>query len=351
MKKALVTGSCGLIGSQAVRRLAQAGFDVTGVDNNLRRTFFGPDGCTDWNREQLQRDCGPAYRHEAFDIRDAARVGALMRENAFALVLHTAAQPSHDWAARDPMTDFGVNALGTLTLLEAFRQHRPEAVFVFMSTNKVYGDRPNALPLVELETRYEIDPAHPFCGGIDETMSIDACTHSLFGVSKASADLLVQEYGRYFGLRTACFRGGCLTGPSHSGAKLHGFLSYLVKCAVKGEEYAVLGYKGKQVRDNIHSEDLVDALLAFYERPRCGEVYNIGGGRDSNISVLEALDRVGKILGRPVRSRYEETPRIGDHIWYVSSNAKFQSHYPGWKIRHTIDDILVSLCRARVGRN
>src|ERR1019366_3949523 len=257
-----------------------------------------------------------------------------------ALVIHAAAQPSHDWAARDPHKDFGVNAVGTLTVLEATRQFAPDAVFIFTSTNKVYGDRPNSLPLVELETRWELDPSHAMYRGIDETMSIDATTHSVFGASKVAADVLVQEYGRYFGMRTGCFRGGCLTGPNHSGAMLHGFLAYLVRCAITRTRYTVFGYKAKQVRDNIHSADLNSAFEHFFRAPRVGEVYNMGGGRDSNCSMLEAITICERITGRPFEWNYDERSRVGDHIWYISDLARFKSHYPGWKLTYSVTDIM-----------
>ncbi|MCA9258224.1 MAG: NAD-dependent epimerase/dehydratase family protein, partial [Planctomycetales bacterium] len=280
MSVALVTGSAGLIGSEASRYFAEAGMDVVGVDNDMRREFFGDEASTKWNRARLEKDLGERYRHENVDIRDVDAVDALLKRlgKSLSLVIHTAAQPSHDWAARDPHTDFGVNAVGTLNLLESLRRHAPEAVFIFTSTNKVYGDTPNRLPLVEQERRWEIDPTHDYVNGIPEEMSIDQCMHSLFGASKAAADLLVQEYGRYFDMRTACFRGGCLTGPNHSGTQLHGFLAYLMKCAVTGQHYTVFGYRGKQVRDNIHSRDLIRAFDAFYHNPRSAAVYNIGGG-------------------------------------------------------------------------
>ncbi|MBA2276899.1 MAG: NAD-dependent epimerase/dehydratase family protein [Chloroflexia bacterium] len=342
MSVVLVTGSAGLIGSETVEYFCELGHDVVGVDNNMRRTFFGDDASTDWNRDHLQRRFPERYHHHAIDIRDQRAVGELFHRygREIGLVVHTAAQPSHDWAAREPLTDFTVNANGTLVLLEATRAFCPEAVFIFTSTNKVYGDTPNRLPLVERETRWEIEPGHAFAAGIDESMSIDASTHSLFGVSKAAADLLVQEYGRYFGLRTGCFRGGCLTGPNHSGTALHGFLSYLMKCVCTGAPYTVYGYKGKQVRDNIHSRDLVGAFHAFFEAPRVGEVYNIGGGRHSNCSMLEAIALCEGIAGRELDWTYSETNRIGDHIWYISDTRKFGGHYPRWRQEYDLPQLL-----------
>ena len=342
MSVVVVTGSSGLIGSETCEYFAGQGFDIVGVDNDMRRVFFGDEASTEWNRRRLESSLGARYRHEALDIRDREGVERLLARYGrdVALIVHTAAQPSHDWAASDPHTDFTVNANGTLTLLEAARLHCPDAVFIFTSTNKVYGDTPNTLPLVELEKRWEIDPAHPFHAGIDETMSIDASKHSLFGASKAAADLLVQEYGRYFGMKTGTFRGGCLTGPNHSGTQLHGFLAYLMKCVCTGRPYTVFGYKGKQVRDNIHSHDLVSAFDAFFRAPRAGEVYNIGGGRHSNCSMLEAIEMCEEIAGRKLAWTYSETNRIGDHIWYISDLRKFQSHYPAWRQRYSLRELL-----------
>jgi CDP-paratose 2-epimerase len=341
MSVVLVTGSCGLIGSEAVVFFSRLGFDVVGIDNDMRRRFFGDDASTAWQRQELQRQCAN-YTHRDFDIRDRETIDKLFAEfgRSLALVVHTAAQPSHDWAARDPHTDFTVNANGTLTLLDATRQHAPEAVFIFTSTNKVYGDRPNTLPLVELETRWEVEPGHPAAAGIDETMSVDSCTHSLFGASKLAADVLVQEYGRYFGMRTACFRGGCLTGPNHSGTMLHGFLAYLVKCVCTGTPYTVFGYKAKQVRDNIHSADLLSAFYEFFKAPRVAEVYNIGGGRESNCSMLEAIALAERIAGRTLQWKYEDKARIGDHIWYVSDLTRFKTHYPEWRLTRSVEDII-----------
>ncbi|HMA17956.1 MAG TPA: NAD-dependent epimerase/dehydratase family protein, partial [Thermoanaerobaculia bacterium] len=333
MPVAIVTGSGGLIGSETARFLHEKGMDVVGIDNDMRSYFFGPDASTEWNTNRLQADL-PRYVHRRVDVRDEAAIGRLFAQYGknVALVVHTAAQPSHDWAAREPMTDFTVNANGTLVMLEGLRRHCPDAVFVFTSTNKVYGDTPNSLPLVEKELRWEVDPSHRFAeNGIDETMSIDASKHSLFGASKVAADVLTQEYGRYFGLKTATFRGGCLTGPAHSGAELHGFLAYLVKCILTGRRYTIYGYKGKQVRDNIHSHDLVTAFWEFFQKPRPGEVYNMGGSRHSNCSMLEAIREASEICGRSLDYVLTDQARSGDHIWWISDVRKFQSHYPGWK--------------------
>jgi CDP-paratose 2-epimerase len=341
----VVTGSTGLIGSEAVTFFSEKGFSVVGVDNDLRAYFFGDGASTRQNLARLQAQC-PRYVHHEVDIR---HWGAL--ENIFStygtdvkLVIHTAAQPSHDWAAREPVTDFSVNATGTLNLLEMTRRHCPEAAFIFTSTNKVYGDTPNRLPLVEQETRWEVDPSHPYAArGIDEMMSIDQTKHSLFGASKVAADVLVQEYGRYFGMKTGVFRGGCLTGPQHSGAELHGFLSYLINCVVTGKEYKLFGYKGKQVRDNIHAYDLVTMFWHFYQDPRPGEVYNAGGSRFSNCSVLEALALAERITGVKATWTYMETNRIGDHIWWISDVAKFREHYPRWEYTHDLEAIVTQI--------
>ena len=341
MSIALITGSAGLIGSEAARYFASTGHDVVGIDNDMRKVFFGEEASTAWNRQRLESSVSN-YGHESIDIRDRDQVEALFKKHgsAISLVVHTAAQPSHDWAARDPHMDFSVNANGTLNLLEATRQFCPEAVFIFTSTNKVYGDTPNNLPLIEEETRWEIDASHDYFKGIPETMSIDHSKHSLFGASKVAADVLVQEYGRYFDMKTACFRGGCLTGPSHSGAELHGFLSYLMRCACTGRQYNIFGYKGKQVRDNIHSADLIAAFDAFYQAPRSAEVYNMGGGRFSNCSMLEAIKMCEEITGREFNSTYVEDNRSGDHIWYISDLARFQAHYPDWKLKYDVRGIL-----------
>ncbi|WP_341730521.1 NAD-dependent epimerase/dehydratase family protein [Microcoleus sp. EPA2] len=342
MSVAIITGSAGLIGSEACKFFAKQGLDIVGIDNNMRQFFFGADGSTNWNRQQLEQSLGTKYYHLDIDIRDYEAITNIFQRygDSIELVIHTAAQPSHDWAARAPKIDFTVNANGTINLLEATRLYCPKAVFIFTSTNKVYGDTPNKLPLVELEHRWEIAPGHTYEGGIREDMSIDQCLHSLFGASKVAADILVQEYGRYFNMNTACFRGGCLTGPNHSGAQLHGFLAYLMKCAVTGTPYTVFGYKGKQVRDNIHSADLISAFYEFFKAPRSAQVYNTGGGRYSNCSMLEAIQMCETIADRQFNWTYAESNRIGDHIWWISDNGKFESHYPNWKMKYNVKQIL-----------
>ena len=338
----LVTGSAGLIGSESVRFFCDKGYTVVGIDNNMRQTFFGEDASTDWNRDHLQEKYQDLYIHQTVDIREKAAIANIFKtyNSDIKLIIHTAAQPSHDWAAKDPFMDFSVNANGTLVLLENTRQFSSDAVFIHCSTNKVYGDTPNALPLMEQELRWEIDLTHPYAQGIDESMSIDQSKHSLFGASKVAADILVQEYGRYFEMKTAAFRGGCLTGPSHSGTKLHGFLSYLMKCTMTGIPYQVFGYKGKQVRDNIHSFDLVNAFYHFYQAPRVAEVYNIGGSRYSNCSMLEAIEECEKITDKKLDWTYVEDNRSGDHIWWISDVEKFKAHYPNWDFTHNVTDIL-----------
>ena len=347
MRTLIVTGSAGLIGSETVRRFAGEGLRVVGIDNDMRAKFFGEEASTGRTRDELVANVR-GYEHHNIDIRDADAIDNLFKKytSNISAVVHSASQPSHDWAARDPQTDFSVNANGTLNLLEATRNFCPEAPFVFLSTNKVYGDTPNRLPLRELAKRWEIEAGHEYELGISESMSIDYTKHSLFGASKAAADLLVQEYGRYFGMPTVCFRGGCLTGPAHAGTELHGFLSYLMICAVDGKRYRVFGYKGKQVRDNIHSFDLVEAIAHFIRAPRSGEVYNIGGSRHSNCSMLEAIELCEEISGRKLDWHYEETNRIGDHIWWISDVRKFQSHYPAWKFRYGLRDILTEIHQA-----
>jgi CDP-paratose 2-epimerase len=332
MNIALVTGSAGLIGSEAVAFFSEKFDLVVGIDNDMRQYFFGAEASTSWNQKRLLEKFSN-YTHRSADIREVKDLELIFKEfgSDIKLVLHTAAQPSHDWAAKEPFTDFTVNANGTLNMLEMTRLHAPEAVFIFTSTNKVYGDNPNYLPLLETDTRYEIEASHPyFEHGIDELHSIDHTKHSLFGASKVAADILVQEYGRYFGMKTGVFRGGCLTGPNHSGTQLHGFLSYLMKCAVTKNHYTIFGYKGKQVRDNIHSYDLVNMFWHFYQNPRGGEVYNAGGGRYANCSMLEAIAICEEITGNKMNYSYSETNRIGDHIWYISDLTKFKTHYPGW---------------------
>ena len=347
MSVAIITGSAGLIGSEAVTHFANLGMHVVGIDNDMRRRFFGDDATTRPNLSRLLNEF-PDYEHHDVDIRDTDAVNAIFHRygRAISLVIHTAAQPSHDWAAREPMTDFSINATGTLVLLEATRRYCPEAVFIFTSTNKVYGDRPNRFPVMEMETRWEIPDEHLFFDGIPETLPIDDCLHSVFGASKVAADVMTQEYGRYFGMRTTIFRGGCLTGPYHAGTELHGFLSYLMKCTLTGTPYTVYGYKGKQVRDNIHSRDLIRAFQAVYERPRCGEVYNIGGGRESNCSIIEAAAMAQDITGRELRMVYQDGNRIGDHIWWISSLAKFRTHYPEWHLTYDIPAILGEMAEA-----
>lgn len=343
MKKVLVTGSGGLIGSESVRFFAQKGFEVHGIDNDMRQYFFGPEASTNASVRELKKNL-PTYHHYKADIRDNKAIEKIFKRHSFDLIIHTAAQPSHDWAAKEPFTDFSVNANGTLVLLENFRKHASKGVFIFTSTNKVYGDVPNELPLRELKNRWEIDEKHPYHKGIDESMRLDQTKHSIFGASKAAADLMVQEYGRYFNLKTAVFRGGCLTGPNHAGAELHGFLAYLAKCVATGRQYNIFGYKGKQVRDNIHSYDLVNAFWHFYKKPRVAEVYNMGGGRHSNISMKEAIVKLEKITGKKANVKYSKNNRIGDHIWYISDVSKFQKHYPKWQYKYGIDDILKEIC-------
>ncbi|MBN9485129.1 MAG: NAD-dependent epimerase [Bacteroidetes bacterium 43-93] len=341
-KVCIVTGSSGLIGSESVEFFADKFDKVVGIDNNMRMRFFGADASTEWNTNRLVNSINN-FEHHAADIRDIDALDKIFAQygSDIKLVVHTAAQPSHDWAAREPITDFTVNANGTINMLEVTRKHCPEATFIFTSTNKVYGDTPNYLPLVEQETRWEIAESHPyFAKGIDEHMSIDQTKHSLFGASKVAADVVAQEYGKYFNMNVGIFRGGCLTGPKHSGTQLHGFLSYLMKCAITGDKYTVFGYKGKQVRDNIHSWDLVNMFWNFHQAPRQGEVYNAGGGRFSNCSMQEAIAICEKITGKPMNYAYSETNRIGDHIWWISDTSKFESHFPGWKLHYNVEDIL-----------
>ncbi|MBM4000498.1 MAG: NAD-dependent epimerase/dehydratase family protein [Planctomycetes bacterium] len=352
MAIALVTGSAGLIGAEAVRFFSSKGFQVIGIDNDMRRRFFGEEASTDPCRRRLERTI-PAYMHYDADIRDHVAVESIFARYGrdISIVIHTAAQPSHDWAARDPYCDFSVNATGTLVLLENTRAYAPRATFIFTSTNKVYGDNPNLLPLRELETRWELSEDHPFFEhGIDESMSVDHAKHSLFGVSKLAADAMVQEYGRYFGMNTACFRGGCLTGPGHCGAQLHGFLSYLVKCAVTGQPYTIFGYQGKQVRDNIHAYDLVNMFWHFHQDPRPGEVYNAGGGRHSNCSMLEAIRMCEELTSRKMSVTYFDQNRIGDHVWYISDTRKFQRHYPNWSYTYDLRTTLQEIIEAGVTR-
>ena len=344
----LVTGSSGLIGSEAVQYFDSLGHTVHGVDNNMRREFFGPEGDTTWNLARLRR-VTRNFTHNSLDIRNREGVFDLFRRHRFDLIIHCAAQPSHDKAREIPLVDFDVNAVGTVNLLEATRQHCPEAVFILMSTNKVYGDAPNELPLVELPTRWDYARPEDY-NGIREDLRIDQSLHSLFGASKLAADIMAQEYGRYFGLKVGIFRGGCLTGPSHSGVELHGFLSYLVKVAVHDEEYTVFGYRGKQVRDQIHSCDVVRVMEQFTNNPHPGEAYNLGGGRENSASILECIAMIEKRLGRPVRWRYVDTPRRGDHICYISDLSKMKSHYPDWSITRALPDIIDELLEAELAR-
>lgn len=348
MSVALVTGAGGLIGSEATRYLAAQGMDVVGIDNDMRSRFFGAEASTANSVAALKRSLRGRYRHHDVDIRDRETVADIVKGlgTDLSAVLHTAAQPSHDWAAREPFTDFDINAVGTLNLLEATRMYAPDVPFLFTSTNKVYGDRPNELPLVELETRYEIDSSHTYSGGIREDMSIDSCLHSLFGASKVAADVLVQEYGRYFGMATVCFRGGTLTGPGHAATELHGFLAYVMRCAMTGTTYRVFGYRGKQVRDAIHSNDLVRAFWEFIRSPRSGAVYNIGGGRFSNCSVMEALSMASDVVGEDMDREYVESNRVGDHVWWIGDNGAFERDYPSWQLEYDVPRILKEIYEA-----
>jgi len=348
MKTIIITGSAGLIGSEAAKFFHTQGFKIIGIDNDMRAYFFGKEASTEPNQHKLEETL-PNYEHVNLDIRDQSAIMALFAtyNSDIVGVIHTAAQPSHDWAAKEPFTDFSINATGTLNLLEATRLHAPEAVFVFTSTNKVYGDTPNFLPIIENEKRWEVALDHPFAEhGIDESMSIDHSKHSIFGASKVAADVMVQEYGRYFGMKTGIFRGGCLTGPAHAGAELHGFLAYLVKCAVSGKPYTIFGYKGKQVRDNIHSRDLISAFWHYFQAPRPGEAYNMGGSRHANISILEAIDLIEELAGYRLSYTVSDQNRIGDHIWYVSDVRKFQAHYPDWhyayNMRRTLSEMIAA---------
>lgn len=351
MSVVVITGSAGLIGSEAVSFLGNLGMHIVGIDNDMRKFFFGEEASTEWNRKRLEAEL-KNYEHYNVDIRDYAKIQEIFQRfgKDISLVIHTAAQPSHDWAASDPFSDFSVNANGTLNLLQATRENCPDSPFIFTSTNKVYGDLPNYLPLVEMEKRWEIDSSHRYYVGIAEDMSIDNSKHSLFGASKVAADVLVQEYGRYFGMKTVSFRGGCLTGPSHSGTQLHGFLAYLMKCTVTGKPYTIFGYQGKQVRDNIHSSDLIAAFYQFYQSPGSGEIYNIGGGRESNCSMLEAIELCQKIAGKELNYAYKEDNRSGDHIWYISDLSKFKEAYPTWSITYNVPQILKEIYEKNVER-
>jgi len=344
MKIALITGSCGLVGSESAMFFSKKGFKIVGIDNNARKFFFGKDGDISWVKNKLKSNL-ENYSHFNTDIRNFKSLEKIYKryKKNIKIIIHAAAQPSHDWAKNKPFVDFDINAKGTLNMLELTRMYCPKAPFIFMSTNKVYGDNPNFLPLVEKKTRWEIKQNHKYYFGIDESMSIDNCTHSFFGTSKSYADLIVQEYGKNSGLKTVCFRAGCITGPNHSGAKLHGFLSYLVKASIKNNSYTLIGYKGKQVRDNIHSEDLVSCFWEYYKKPRSGEVYNAGGGRFSNCSIIEALNKVEKIKKIKIKRKILNQNRVGDHIWYVSSMKKFKKHYPNWKQKYSTGKILREL--------
>jgi len=348
MSIAVITGSSGLIGSETAKFFHEKGMHVVGIDNNMRKYFFGEDGSTDWNTRQLQSSL-KNFEHHAIDIRDHEAIAKLLSKfgKQISVVIHTAAQPSHDWAAREPFTDFTVNANGTLVMLETMYKTNPDASFIFTSTNKVYGDTPNLLPLVERATRWEVDAKHAYAEhGIDESMSIDQTKHSVFGASKVAADVMTQEYGRYFGMKTGVFRGGCLTGPAHSGAELHGFLAYLVKCVVTGKPYTIFGYKGKQVRDNIHSHDLVNAFWHYFQKPKAGAVYNMGGSRHSNCSMLEAIQMTEELAGRKLTYTLSDQARSGDHIWWVSDIRSFQKDYPAWSYKYDQKMILQEIVAA-----
>lgn len=343
MKYILVTGSSGLIGSESVKFYCKKGYNVIGIDNDMRKRFFGDDASTEWNKKLLESAFPKNYQHLNIDIRDNKSIEDLFTNTKFDLIIHAAGQPSHDWAATDPFTDFTINANGTLILLENYRKFCPESIFIFVSTNKVYGDTPNLLPLIEKENRFDLDEDNHFYNGIDESMSIDNSKHSLFGVSKLSADILTQEYGKYFGLNTGVFRCGCVTGPAQSAIQLHGFLAYLVFSIITGKKYTIFGYKGKQVRDNIHSYDLVSAFNEFFKNPKKGEAYNIGGSRYSNISIKEAITEIERLTGKKANIEYTDKSRIGDHIWYISNVAKFKDHYPDWNYKYNTHQILKEL--------
>lgn len=348
IKKVLVTGSAGLVGSGTVRYYANKGYKVIGIDNDMRAEFFGKEASVKQTMQKLKKQFPNNYLHFPIDIRDTKNIEKIFKEiGPFDLIVHAAAQPSHDWAAKDPFVDFSINATGTHILLENFRNHSPKSVFIFVSTNKVYGDTPNTLPFIEMKTRYEVKSHHEFAEhGINESMSLDNSKHSLMGVSKLAGDILAQEYAKYFGLNVGIFRCGCITGPGHAGAQLHGFLSYLVKCIMQGKRYKVFGYKGKQVRDNIHACDLVTAFDHFAKNPKPGEVYNMGGSRFSNVSILEAIDKIEKLTNKKAKIVFTYNQRKGDHKWYISDVRKFQNHYPDWQYKYNIDDILKDLVKA-----
>ena len=344
MSVVIVTGSCGLVGSESVKFFASKGFDVVGIDNNSRRNFFGSDGDINWIKKNLIKS-HKNYIHQNIDIRNYAGIEKIFKKykKSIKLIIHSAAQPSHDWAKKNPFIDFQINATGTLNLLDLTKKYAYDSPFIFMSTNKVYGDNPNLFPFKELNTRWELSKNHKYFKGINETMSLDNCIHSFFGASKCYADLIVQEYGKNDGLKTVCFRAGCITGPNHAGAKLHGFLSYLVKSSLKRKKYFILGYKGKQVRDNIHSFDMIQCFWNYFKKPKIGEVYNIGGGRKSNCSIIEALNYVELITKKKVKRIYQKDNRVGDHIWYVSNTTKFKKHFPLWKQRYNTKRIIEEL--------
>jgi len=344
MSIVIITGSTGLVGSESVNFFSDKGFDVIGIDNNLRQFFFGKDGSTKWLKSRLLKR-NKKFRNYNIDIRNTSGLEKIFRKynKNIKLILHCAAQPSHDYGKNFPIIDFNINATGTLNLLELTKKFCSDAPFIFMSTNKVYGDNPNKLSFTEKKTRWELKTSEKYYSGIDENFSIDNCTHSFFGVSKTYADLIVQEYGKNVGLKTVCFRSGCITGPNHSGAKLHGFLSYLVKLTLSKKKYSIIGYKGKQVRDNLHSYDLVNCFWHFFKKPRVGEIYNMGGGRYSNCSIIEALDIVENLTGLNINKQKIRTPRIGDHIWYISSLKKFKKHYPNWKQKYNTKKIIEEL--------
>ena len=344
MSVALITGSAGLVGSEAVKFFCDKGFDVVGIDNNLRKFFFGKDGSTSWVKKKLKRDYKNFYNYNT-DIRNFNSLEKIFRKYSkkISIIIHCAAQPSHDYGKNYPTIDFNVNATGTLNLLELTKKFCPESCFIFMSTNKVYGDNPNNLELYETKSRFELEKKNKYYKGINEGFSIDNCIHSFFGVSKTYADLIVQEYGRNVGLKTVSFRGGCITGPNHSGAKLHGFLSYLIKSCILEKKYTLIGYNGKQVRDNLHSNDLINCFWEYYKKPSRGEIYNIGGGRYSNCSILEALNLVEQKCNIKIKKKIIKSPRMGDHIWYISDTAKFRSHYPKWKQKYNTEKIIEEL--------
>lgn len=346
MKIALITGSCGLVGSESSIFFSKKGFKIIGIDNNARKFFFGKDGDISWVRKNLKKNI-KNYNHYNIDIRNFNILNKIFikHKNNIKVIIHAAAQPSHDWAKNNAFIDFDINARGTLNLLELTKKYCPDVPFIYLSTNKIYGDNPNYLPLVEKSSRWEIKKNHKYYKGIDESLSIDNCTHSFFGTSKAYADLIVQEYGKNIGLKTVCFRAGCITGPNHSGAKLHGFLSYLVKTCLKNKKYTLIGYKGKQVRDNIHSSDLVNCFWEFYKKPSIGDVFNVGGGRYSNCSIIEAINYIEKFTNLSIKKQIIKKNRIGDHIWYISNMNKFKKKYPNWKQIYSSKKIIAELIK------